>query len=115
MECLQSIKEDTVTSFNMYHKDIEHPMFSNLKIGSHMNILPTIMELVASKNREYISLFPSLFEPQEIIVTTYHWINNSHIGFFKAQRVERVDGTPGYNYNLKRYSCITTSLYGNNR
>ena len=66
-----------------------------------MNILPTIMELVAPKNHEYTSLFPSLFVPQELIVTPYHWLSNSHIGFFKDQHVETLDGTPVYDYNLK--------------
>ncbi len=101
MGCLQSIKEDIGTFFYMYQKNLEYSMFSNLKIGSHMNILPTIMELVAPKNHEYVSLFPSLFEPQELIVTPYHWLSNSHIGFFKDQRVETLDGTPVYDYNLK--------------
>ena len=100
-ERLQSLREDIGTSFYMYQKELEDSMFSNLKIGSHMNILPTIMELVAPKNHEYVSLFPSLFELQEIIVTPYHWISNSHIGFFKDQRVETLDGTPVYDYNLK--------------
>lgn len=66
-----------------------------------MNILPTIMELVAPKNHEYVSLFPSLFEAQELIVTPYHWLSNSHIGFFRNQRVETLDGTPVYDYNVK--------------
>ena len=65
-----------------------------------MNILPTIMELIAAKEHEYISLFPSLFEQQELIVTPYHWISNSHIGFFKDQGVETLDGRPIYDYNL---------------
>ena len=101
LDRLQSLREDIGTSFYMYQKGLEYSMFSNLKIGSHMNILPTIIELIAPKNHEYVSLFPSLFEPQELIVTPYHWISNSHIGFFKDQRVETLDGTPVYDYNLK--------------
>ena len=85
----------------MYQKELDYSIFFNLTIGSDRNILPSIMELVAPRNHEYISLFPSSFESQELIVTSYHWISNSHIGFFKDQRVERVDGTPVYNYNLK--------------
>ena len=81
-------------------------MFPNLKIGSHMNILPTIMELVAPKNYEYVSLLPSLFEQQELIVTPFHWLSNSHIGFFKDQRVETLDGTPVYDYNLKNVVAL---------
>lgn len=100
LERLQSLREDIGTSFYMYQKELEYSMFPNLKIGSHMNILPTIMELVAPKNYEYVSLLPSLFEQQELIVTPYHWISNSHIGFFKDQRVEALDGTPVYDYNL---------------
>ena len=86
----------------MSHKDFDKDFLLNgVRIGTHMNILPTIMELIASKEHEYISLFPSLFEQQELIVTPYHWISDSHIGFFKDQRVETLEGTPVYDYNLK--------------
>ena len=97
---VHTLREDISTAFYMLHKDFDKALLKDVRIGTHMNILPTIMELVAPKNYEYVSLFPSLFEPQELIVTPYHWLSNSHIGFFKDQRVETLDGTPVYDYNL---------------
>lgn len=98
---VHTLREDISTAFYMSHKDFDKGLLKSTRIGTHMNILPTIMELVAPKNHEYVSLFPSLFEPQELIVTPYHWITNRHIGFFKDQRVETLDGCPIYDYNLK--------------
>ena len=97
---VHTLREDISTAFYMSHKDFDKALLNDVKIGTHMNILPTIMELIAAKEHEYISLFPSLFEQQELIVTPYHWLSNSHIGFFKDQRVETLDGTPVYDYNL---------------
>ena len=98
---IHSLREDISTAFYMLHKDFDKDLLNAVRIGTHMNILPTIMELVAPKNHEYVSLFPSLFEAQELIVTPYHWLSNSHIGFFRNQRVETLDGTPVYDYNVK--------------
>ena len=103
---VHTLREDISTAFYMLHKDFDKGLLNSTKIGTHMNILPTIMELVAPKNHEYVSLFPSLFEPQELIVTPYHWISNSHIGFFKDQRVETLDGRPVYDYNLKEIVAL---------
>ena len=97
---VHTLREDISTAFYMSHKDFDKDLLNGVRIGTHMNILPTIMELIAAKEHEYISLFPSLFEQQELIVTPYHWLSNSHIGFFKDQRVETLDGTPVYDYNL---------------
>lgn len=103
---IHSLREDISTAFYMSHKDFDEKLLNGAHIGSHMNILPTIMELVAPKNHEYVSLFPSLFEAQELIVTPYHWLSNSHIGFFKDQRVETLDGSPVYDYNLKEVVAL---------
>ena len=98
---IHRLREDISTAFYLSHKDFDKNLLNGVRIGTHMNILPTIMELVAPKDHEYVSLFPSLFEEQEIIVTPYHWLSNSHIGLFKDQRVETLDGTPVYDYDLK--------------
>ncbi len=95
------LREDISTAFYLSHKDFDKSLLNGVRIGTHMNILPTIMELIGPKEYEYVSLFPSLFEQQEFIVTPYHWLSNSHIGLFKDQRVENLDGTPVYDYNLK--------------
>lgn len=103
---IQNLREDISTAFYMSHKDFNKDLLNGVRIGTHMNILPTIMELIAPKEYEYISLFPSLFEQQELIVTPYHWLSNSHIGFFKDQRVETLDGSPVYDYNLKEVVAL---------
>ena len=94
------LREDISTAFYLSHKDFDKSLLNGVRIGTHMNILPTIMELIAPKEYEYVSLFPSLFEPQKFIVTPYHWLSNSHIGLFKDQSVETLDGTQVYDYNL---------------
>ena len=66
----------------MYHKDMDSNWINKNSIGNHMQIMPTIFELIAPKGFEYYSLMPSLFEPQEYIVTPYHWMTQSEIGFY---------------------------------
>lgn len=75
-----TIRESVCTSFAMYHKDIDQSMFAGNTIGGHMNIMPTIIELIAPQNYEYYSLFPSLFEPIDKVVTPYHWMTRDAIG-----------------------------------
>jgi len=78
----QTIRESFCTYFAMYHKDIDANWINKNSIGDHMQIMPTIFELIAPKDFEYYSLMPSLFEPQEHIVTPYHWMTQSEIGFY---------------------------------
>ena len=47
-----------------------------------MQIMPTIFELIAPHGYEYYSLMPSIFVEQKQIVTPYHWMTNSEIGFY---------------------------------
>lgn len=103
---IQTLREDISTAFYMSHKDFNKDLLNGVRIGTHMNILPTIMELIAPKEYEYISLFPSLFEQQELVVTPYHWLSNSHIGFFKDQRVETLDGHLIYDYKLNNLVAL---------
>ncbi len=78
----QTIRESFCTYFAMYHKGIDANWINKNSIGDHMQIMPTIFELIAPKDFEYYSLMPSLFEPQEHIVTPYHWMTQSEIGFY---------------------------------
>ena len=64
---------------------VQHPELdqSQIKatIGSHMSIMPTIIEAVAPKGFEYYSIAPSLFEPSpDCIVTPYQWMTDTMMG-----------------------------------
>jgi lipoteichoic acid synthase len=75
-----TFREEFCTSFAMYHQDITKNMLAGNTIGGHMNILPTIFELIAPRAFRYYSLFPALLEPIDHIVTPYHWLTRDAIG-----------------------------------
>lgn len=78
----ETIREHFCTYFAMYHKDIDSSWVNANSIGDHMQIMPTIFELIAPQGHEYYSLMPSIFVEQKQIVTPYHWMTNSEIGFY---------------------------------
>lgn len=103
---VHTLREDMSTAFYMHHKELYTDMFCHDSRGCHMNILPTIMELIGAKGHEYFSLMPSLLEKQDIIVTPYHWMDENCIGFFRDQRVETLDGKPITNYEIDRVTQL---------
>lgn len=78
----ETIREHFCTYFGMYHRDIDSSWVNANSIGNHMQIMPTIFELIAPHGYEYYSLMPSIFVEQKQIVTPYHWMTNSEIGFY---------------------------------
>lgn len=77
-----SIREKYCTSFAMYHPDFSKDLFSQLQIGGHMNIMPTIIESVAPKGFTYYSMVPSFYESISHVVTPYHWMDTTTIGYY---------------------------------
>lgn len=75
-----TFREQFCTSFMMYHREISQAILAGNTIGGHMNIMPTIMELIAPKGFTYYSLFSSLTEPLDHVVTPYHWLTRDAIG-----------------------------------
>ena len=64
---------------------LQHPAFTKdsitAPIGTHMSLMPTIIEAIAPKGFEYYSIVPSLFEEQpETLVTPYQWITPHMMG-----------------------------------
>ena len=57
-------------------------MFAGNTIACHMNLAATLMELIAPKGFEYYTLFPSLTEPIDHIVTPYCWMNCRELGLY---------------------------------
>ena len=75
-----TLRESCLTSFSMYHRELDQSILAGNTIGGHMNILPTIFELVAPEGFEYYSLFPSLLEPLDHVVSPYHWLTKTEVG-----------------------------------
>ena len=75
-----TLREHFCTSFAMYHREIDQRILAGNTIGGHMNILPTIFELIAPQGFAYYSLFPPLTEPVNRVVTPYHWLTREAVG-----------------------------------
>lgn len=64
----------------LQHPELEDNMIITKK-GTHMSIMPTIIEAIAPKGFEYYSITPSLFEEQpETLVTPYQWMTDTMMG-----------------------------------
>ena len=84
----QTVRETVCTSFAVSHPSLRADMFAGNRIGGHLNILPTIIELVAPEGFPYYSLFPSLLEPVDHVVTPYCWLTGQEVGIYDEQRVQ---------------------------
>lgn len=77
------------TPLLIHHSDLSPTWFSQAKIGTHLNIIPTVLELIAPKGFTYYSLYPSLTEPQpEYIVTPKQWMTETELGEVMSHRAE---------------------------
>ena len=64
----------------LQHPELDSTMIATQK-GTHMSLMPTIIEAIAPKEFEYYSITPSLFDEQpETLVTPYQWINDTVMG-----------------------------------
>ncbi len=80
-----SLREHILTSFAIHHPDLEPEHFAGNTIGCHMNILPTLIELIAPKGFAYDAMFPSLTEPVDHVVTPYCWMTREKLGDYRSQ------------------------------
>ncbi len=78
-----SLRERVLTSFAMYHRELTTDMLAGNTIGGHLNILPTIIELLAPVGHEYYSLVPALTEHIDHVVTPYCWLTKDAIGDYR--------------------------------
>ncbi|MBS6140277.1 MULTISPECIES: LTA synthase family protein [Veillonella] len=75
-----TLRDTFCTVALLQHPDLNQDMIVSSK-GTHMSLMPTIIEAIAPKGFEYYSIAPSLFEDQpETLVTPYQWITDSLIG-----------------------------------
>ena len=64
---------------------MQHPELSQTSlpasIGTHLSIMPTIIEAIAPKGFEYYAAVPSAFDEQpDVHVTPYQWITSDMVG-----------------------------------
>ena len=68
----------------LQHPELDSTMIATQK-GTHMSLMPTIIEAIAPEGFEYYSITPSLFEQQpKTLVTPYQWITDSMMGDVRA-------------------------------
>ncbi len=77
-----TLRENIGDFFALRHPELHADMFAKNTIGCHMNILPTLIELIAPKGHEYLSVFPPLTERLSSVVTPHHWLTETHVGSF---------------------------------
>ena len=64
----------------LHHPELDNTMIATQK-GTHMSLMPTIIEAIAPKGFEYYSITPSLFEEQpKTLVTPYQWMTDTIMG-----------------------------------
>lgn len=74
-----NLREIRMPTFAMQHPELRQEMLGS-SMGTHMHILPTLMELIAPAGFKYYSLFPSLLERLDHVVTPYGWLAEGKVG-----------------------------------
>lgn len=77
-----SLREGLLTTFAIHHPDLTPELLAGNIIGGHMNIMPTLVELIAPQGHEYVSLFPSLTEKIDHVVTPACWLTSELVGAY---------------------------------
>ncbi len=88
-----TLREEYCTSFVMLHPEIDQSILAGNTIGGHMNIAPTIFELIAPEGFVYYSLFSALTEPVSYAVSPYHWLTQDAVGPAEDGRWQGLDAT----------------------
>ncbi len=83
-----TLRERVLTSFAVHHPQLTAAHFAGNTIGGHMNILPTLFELIAPRGFAYYAIERPLTEPIERVVTPYAWLTREEIGFYRARAAQ---------------------------
>ena len=78
-----NLRESLLTSFAMSHPELKQDMMMGNTIGGHMNIMPTLFELIAPAGFPYYSIAKPLTEPIDRVVTPYCWMTHDRIGDYR--------------------------------
>ena len=104
----------------LQHPELDNTMIATQK-GTHMSLMPTIIEAIAPKGFEYYSITPSLFEAQpETLVTPYQWITDTMMGDVRmdygesnipsSEPVEQIRPIDNHADEARNWTLLTTWL-----
>ena len=80
MESLLTLWERETVALMIYGPGIKKELFPAGNSGNQIQVIPTLMELIAPKGFEYYSLMPSLTENSLQGTSYQYWIINGEIG-----------------------------------
>lgn len=115
-----TLRDTFCTVALLQHPDLDSNMITTQK-GTHMSLMPTIIEAIAPKGFEYYSITPSLFDDQpETLVTPYQWITDSLMGDIRsdygesnqpsAEPVTQIRPIDNHAKEARDWSLLTTWL-----
>ena len=90
----ETIHDRRTPVFMLNHRELDQSVLSGNVIGSHMHIMPTIMELIAPKGFTYYSLFPSMTEPLDHVISPANWLRADAMGYYDNDFYQPLG--PGY-------------------
>lgn len=104
------------TPLLVHHRDIAQGFFGENTIGTHLNIMPTVLEMIAPQGFTYYSLYPSLTFPQPAgLVTPKQWITPLELGEVASGLVEEVkeadrEGTKKHEPDNKMWRQLSSDM-----
>ena len=104
----------------LQHPELDNTMIATQK-GTHMSLMPTIIEAIAPKGFEYYSITPSLFEEQpKTLVTPYQWMTDTMMGDVRmdygesnipsSEPVEQIRPIDNHANEARDWTLLTTWL-----
>lgn len=106
--------------FMMNHRELDQSILAGNIIGSHMHIMPTILELIAPKGFTYYSLFPSMTEKLDHVLTPYFWLRDDAMGPYDSDFYQPLgpdipatalrEGKPPYRQEMEGFKDLTGYL-----
>ena len=89
------LREQIMPAFSMHHPALTAEHLAHNTIGGHMNILPTLIELIAPKGFPYYAVDKSLTESLERVVTPYAWLTQTRVGRYRDRTAQELTVTAG--------------------
>ena len=89
------LRERILTSFSMHHAELTEAHLAHNVIGGHLNILPTLIELIAPQGFSYYAVEKPLTEPIDCVVTPYAWLTREEIGYYRERAAQELTVTAG--------------------
>lgn len=93
IEANPSLFERYAIPLIFYGPGIHKGIFGDQTVGSHINIMPTLIELIAPKDFTYYSVGKSLTQDNRVAFNHILWTNKDVIGTLQANRIEDFSGT----------------------